>query len=228
MRAVIPAVSIARVALVAIAALGTRAEAQPVRDALEKNPDLVDAGKKVKQLQVELRYATAHNFMRKNVYGDLDRCYLNHDAAAMLADAQDTLMRRHPDYRLRVYDCARPARVQLTMWDIVRGTPSQKYVASPKNGSIHSYGCAVDLTVATVDGTPLDMGTPYDHFGPEAEPQNELELLEAGRLGPDQLANRLILREVMLRAGFKLLRHEWWHYDCATQSQTRRRYRQIP
>lgn len=203
------------------------ARAQSVRDTLAKNPDLVDAGTKVKGLLVELKYATSDNFMRRNVYGDLDRCYLNHDAAAMLGDAQDTLVRAHPDYRLKVYDCARPHAVQLKMWDVVRGTPSQKYVASPKTGSIHSYGCAIDLTVATQDGTPLDMGTPYDWFGPEAEPQNELDLLASGKLGPDQLANRLILREVMLRAGFKLLRHEWWHFDCATQGETRRRYRQI-
>lgn len=220
-----------RAVILCVLLVASRAGAQPisgsVREALERHPGLVDAGKMAKGLLVELKYATADNFLKKNVYGDLDRCYLNHDAAAMLADAQETLRRQHPDYRLKVYDCARPASVQLKMWAIVKGTPAQKYVASPKNGSIHSYGCAIDLTVAREDGSPLDMGTPYDWFGPEAEPQNELDLLASGKLGPDQLANRLILREVMLRAGFKLLRHEWWHFDCATQGETRRRYRQI-
>jgi len=107
-------------------------------------------------------------------------------------------------------------------------TPSSKYVASPKTGSIHSYGCAVDLTVARADGTPLDMGTPYDHFGQEAEPSIELKLLNDGVFTGDQIANRMILREVMLRAGFRVLLHEWWHFDCATQAETRKRYRQIP
>jgi D-alanyl-D-alanine dipeptidase len=208
-------------------ALGATARAQSVRERLERHPGLVDAGKKAKGLLVELKYASADNFLGKNVYGDLDRCFLNHDAAEMLAAAQQTLMEQHPDYRLKVYDCARPASVQLVMWDIVKGTPSQKYVASPRTGSIHSYGCAVDLTVARADGSPLDMGTPYDHFGPEAEPRHELDYLDAGKLGPDQIANRLVLREVMLRAGFRVLRHEWWHFDCASQSETRRRYRQI-
>lgn len=217
------------IAALAVASFGPRsAAAQSVRATLEEHPDLVDAATLAKGLQVELKYATDDNFLRRNVYGDLDRCFLNRDAARMLAFAQETLMAANPDYRLRMYDCARPATVQWKMWEIVKGTPSQKYVASPKNGSIHSYGCAVDLTVAREDGTPLDMGTPYDHFGPEAEPRHELDLLDAGKLTPDQVANRLVLREVMLRAGFRLLRHEWWHFDCASQSDTRKRYRQIP
>lgn len=207
--------------------VATPAGAQSVREKLERHPDLIDAGKLAKGLLVELKYATTDNFLKRNVYGDLDHCYLNRDAAAMLAEAQESLMRAHPDLRLLTYDCARPHSVQLKMWDVVRGTPSSKYVASPKTGSIHSYGCAVDLTVAREDGTPLDMGSPYDWFGPEAEPQLEFGLFDAGTLSGDQLANRLILREVMLRAGFRLLKHEWWHFDCATQGETRRRYRQI-
>ncbi len=213
--------------LVASMALASPAAAQSIRAQLEKDPDLLDAAKLAPGLQVELRYATSSNFLKQNVYGDLDRCFLNRDAAAMLGEAQAELVRAHPDLRLHVFDCARPVSVQLKMWDIVKGTPSSKYVASPKTGSIHSYGCAVDLTVAREDGTPLDMGTPYDHFGPEAEPRHELELLQQGVLSADQVANRLILREVMLRAGFRILMHEWWHFDCATQSETRRRYRQI-
>ena len=218
-----------RVALIAVSlALAVPAAAQSVRAKLEGSPDLIDAGKLAEELQVDLRYATKDNFLGKNVYGDLSRCYLNRDAAAMLGEAQAELRRAYPDLRLRVYDCARPASVQVRMWDIVRGTPSSKYVASPKTGSIHSYGCAVDLTIGRVDGDPLDMGTPYDHFGPEAEPQHELEHLKKGVLTADQVANRLILRAVMLRAGFRPLSHEWWHFDCASQSETRKRYRQIP
>jgi D-alanyl-D-alanine dipeptidase len=215
-------------ALIAVLLAAAPAAAQTVREKLERHPDLVDAGKLAKGLLVELKYASADNFMGKNVYGPLDRCFLNRDAAAMLAEAQADLVRAHPDLRLLTYDCARPVTVQVKMWDTVRGTPSSKYVASPKTGSIHSYGCAVDLTIAREDGTPLDMGTPYDHFGPEAEPQLELGHLDSGALTADQLANRLLLRMVMLRAGFRILKHEWWHFDCASQRETRTRYRQIP
>ena len=45
-----------------------------------------------------------------------------------------------------------------------------------------------------------------------------------GTLSNAQLANRLMLREVMLRAGFRLLPHEWWHFDCTDARTARSRY----
>jgi zinc D-Ala-D-Ala dipeptidase len=211
-------------ALIALVLLQTSSVART----LERHPELLDAGTVAKELQVDLRYATTDNFMKQDVYGGLDRCFLHRDAAAMLADAQDALIEAHPELRLRVYDCARPGSVQWKMWAVVKGTPSQRYVGNPARGSIHSYGCAVDLTVATRDGTPLDMGTPYDHFGRLAHPEHEPELLATGELTAEQVANRRILRKVMLGAGFRGLSHEWWHFDCAGQAETRKRYKIIP
>jgi D-alanyl-D-alanine dipeptidase len=198
-----------------------------VAQTLAQRADLVDAASVVPGLQVELRYAGADNFMHEAVYGDLAVCYLAKDAAQMLARAAAALAAAHPDLRLHVWDCARPASIQRRMWAIVKGTPAQPYVADPAKGSIHGYGCAVDITVASAAGAPLDMGTPHDFFGRRAEPSAELELLERGELRPEQVANRLILREAMLRAGFHVLANEWWHFDCATQAETRRRFRMI-
>jgi zinc D-Ala-D-Ala dipeptidase len=195
---------------------------------LERQPELVDATKIVNELQVDLKYATKDNFTGQNLYGDLDRCFLHRDAAAMLAEAQDVLMTLRPDLRLHAYDCARPATVQWRMWAVVKGTPSQKYVANPKNGSIHSYGCAIDLTIATREGKPVDMGTPYDFFGAAAHPENEAELLALGELSNDQVKNRRLLRKVMTGAGFRSISHEWWHFDCAPHAETRRRFKIIP
>lgn len=190
--------------------------------------ELIDASTIVKELQVELKYSTADNFMGEDLYGDLEACYLHRNAAAMLANAQDELIATHPNLRLHVYDCARPGSVQWKMWAKVKGTPSQKYVGNPRNGSIHSFGCAVDLTVATKDGKPLDMGTPYDFFGREAHPAAEAEMLANGTLTQAQIDHRKILRKVMLGAEFKGLSHEWWHFDCAGQSETRKEYPFIP
>jgi D-alanyl-D-alanine dipeptidase len=198
-----------------------------VAAALAARPDLVDAGKVVPGLQVELRYAQKHNFLHEAVYGELAVCYLTKDAADMLARAATALAAGHEELRLHVWDCARPASIQRRMWAIVKGTPGQPYVADPAKGSIHSFGCAVDITVATADGAPLDMGTPHDFFGRRAHPDAELELLASGELTPEQVANRLLLREVMLRAGFHPIGNEWWHFDCATQAETRRRFRII-
>lgn len=213
---------------VAVLLLAGAAHAQSVKDALARHPGLVDAGTVVTQLQVELKYAGKDNFMGRNVYGDLAACFLHEDAAAMLARAQDALVRARPDLRLHAYDCARPSWVQRVMWHLVKGTPRQPYVADPAKGSMHNFGCAVDVTVAARDGTPLDMGTPFDFFGDLARPDREIAALEAGKLTAEQVANRLVLREAMLRAGFRMLANEWWHFDCAAHGDTRRKYKIIP
>ena len=69
-----------------------------------------------------------------------------------------------------MYDCARPRSVRLIMWDVVKGTPQQGYVANPHTppGSIHNTGCAVDLSVwDTSTRAAVDMGSPYDFFAGE-------------------------------------------------------------
>ena len=199
-----------------------------VAAALAAEPPLVDAHVVIPMLQVELKYSTSDNFLHEDVYGDFATCQLREDAAAMLSAADMGLRAAHPDLRLHAYDCARPHHVQEQMWVVVKGTPQQGYVADPASGSIHNYGCAIDLSLADAAGAPLDMGTPFDFFGQAAQPRHERELLQSGTLTGAQVANRLILREAMLRAGFLPLENEWWHFDCAPAAEVRRRYSMIP
>ena len=189
-------------------------------------PGLVDVTSRV-PVRVELKYGTTDNFMHKDVYGGLKRCFLVDDAANMLQQAYSFLHAAHPTWTFVMYDCARPRRVQLIMWDVVKGTPQQGYVANPHTppGSIHNTGCAVDLSVwDTATNSAVDMGTPYDFFGKKAHPAKEVELWKSGELTSVQLANRLALRESMLRAGWRILGHEWWHFDCAAGGVARKRY----
>lgn len=72
------------------------------------------------------------------------------------------------------------------------------------------------LTLAGPDDRPLDMGTPFNDFGEAAQPRAQ------------QVANRLVLRGVVVRAGLYPLDHEWWHFDCAPRAEARRRYPRIP
>ncbi len=193
-------------------------------------PGLVDVGAAL-PVQVELKYATTDNFMHKDVYGALKACFLVSDAERMLADALARLQRHEPTLTFVMYDCARPRSVQLLMWDVVKGTKQQGYVADPTRppGSVHNTGCAVDLSIWDRGAkAPLDMGSPYDFFGAAAEPRREPELLKAGTLTTTQLANRVLLREVMARAGFRPLAHEWWHFDCKSPSDARKSYAVIP
>lgn len=191
---------------------------------------LVDVAEALPGVKVELKYSTTDNFMKRDVYGDLEKCYLVDDAARMLKVAHETLKKRAPELTFIMYDCARPRRVQLIMWDVVKGTKEQGYVADPTKppGSVHNTGCAVDLSLFdTTTGAPLDMGSPYDFFGKAAHPEHEDALWRDGQLSSTQWANRLLLREVMLRAGFRPLKHEWWHFDCAVPADARKKYKVI-
>jgi len=165
---------------------------------------------------VDLKYSTTDNFVGVDVYGDLESCYLQPQVAQMLAEAQRLLLQDHPNLRLLIFDCARPLSVQQILWDTLQKPEDIKhlYVADPKEGSIHNYGSAVDLTIADRYGQPLDMGTNYDHFGPLAYPSQEAELLDSGELTEEQISNRKLLREVMTKAGFTIINTEWWHFNA--------------
>jgi zinc D-Ala-D-Ala dipeptidase len=117
--------------------------------------------------------------------------------------------------------------VQKLMWEVVEGTPQQGFVTDPATGSVHNLGCAVDIGLADQDG-PIDMGTPFDFSGEAAGPRDERKLLLDGTLSTEQVANRLVLREVMMRAGYTPLDHEWWHFDCLPGAQARKVFRPVP
>ena len=164
--------------------------------------DLVDAAASVPGLSVELRYATEDNFLGKAVYPDKARCLLLRPVAARLATAARALA--PSGYRLRVWDCYRPLHVQWAMWRLV---PRKGYVADPRTGSNHNRGAAVDVTLDHDDGTPVEMPTPFDTFGPAAHQGSTAGTAEARE-------NRELLRKAMVDAGFPPNRMEWWHYDA--------------
>jgi D-alanyl-D-alanine dipeptidase len=176
------------------------------------------------RIRVELAYATPDNFLDSAVYGELRSAYLRLEAVAMLSLAQDALEQRKPGYRLLVYDAARPRSVQESMWALVQGTPEQRYVADPAVGSLHGYGAAVDLTLADSTGRALDMGTPFDHFGPLAQPRYEARYRRQGQLSTEQIENRRLLREVMQSAGFQGIPSEWWHFNAFGLEEVKRHF----
>jgi zinc D-Ala-D-Ala dipeptidase len=178
-------------------------------------------------LIVELKYACPSNFMGENVYGQLTECYLQPEAARQLKKANDLLKRIDPGLRIVVVDGFRPRSVQRRMWELVKGTPRQKYVANPSVGSMHNYGLAVDVTLADAQGNRLDMGTPIDYFGTLAHPSEEARFLEEGKLTKKQVASRRLLRRIMNEAGFSGLSIEWWHFNACTRKVAEKDYEMI-
>lgn len=181
---------------------------------------------------VELKYSTTDNFVGKDVYDDLTEAYLQPIAARKLAQANAILKNQHPHLRLLVYDAARPRSAQWNLWNALPQYPEKerrKYVADPRLGSIHNYGCAVDLTVADVSNPAagakaLDMGTKYDFFGPLAYPKEEVHLLKTGQLTQKQSENRKLLRSVMQQAGFTPIEYEWWHFNALSHARAKATY----
>lgn len=79
-------------------------------------------------------------------------------------------------------------------------------VAKPtKENGGHQTGGAIDITLTTIDGKELDMGTKYGEH-------NNKTRMNAEGLTEEQLKNRKILLEKMKEYGFVNFPREWWHY----------------
>lgn len=192
---------------------------------------LVEVTSQVPGVLVELKYATADNFMKKDVYGCLTHAYLQKETIAKLKKAQALLEKAHPGYHLLIYDAARPLSKQWELWNTLTEYPPAKrrtYVADPKEHSIHNYGSAIDLTVADEKGSPLEMGTKYDFFGELAYPKEEARLLKAGKLTQKAIDNRLILRKAMTQAGFTSIDYEWWHFNAFSRKVAKQLFQVVP
>lgn len=186
---------------------------------------LVDVTTLDSQLIVQMMYSTEDNFVGVDVYGTLDKCYLRPEAAEKLLKAQEILHETHPGYNLLLFDCCRPRRVQQKMWDSLQMPFKRNYLAPPwGEGSVHNYGCAVDLSIADSLGNELDMGTAFDFFGKEAQPQLEAAMLAQGKLTQEQLDNRMLLRKTMRKAGFWDIKTEWWHFNAFLTGEVKRRW----
>jgi D-alanyl-D-alanine dipeptidase len=171
-------------------------------------------------LEVDVRYLGTDNFVGARVDGYVaEKIYVVRQAAAALLAVQKELKTK--GLALKVFDAYRPQQAvdHFVRWaedlDDVRMKAKyyprvdkenlfrDGYIAS-RSG--HSRGSTVDLTLVTLaDNTELDMGTSWDFFDPLSWPSNN-------HVSPTQRANRDYLADVMIQAGFRPLREEWWHF----------------
>ena len=183
---------------------------------------LVDVGAHVPSIDLDIRYASTHNFTAVVVDGyQAPKCLLLRPVTEALAKVQARLASE--GLRLRVFDCYRPVRaVQAFMrWiDSPGDNPRSKAEFYPtleksalRGGYIaatsgHSRGATLDLTLmqcANDQCRELDMGTPFDYFG---EPANT----DSPNVTAAQRHNRQRLRDAMQAQGFANYPMEWWHY----------------
>ena len=205
---------------------------------------LVDIRTLNSDILVDLKYSTTDNFVGVDMYGDLEIAYFEHDFALKIAEAQRILQERHPEYTLLIYDAARPISVQRAMRKCVEGTELENFVADGTRGGRHNYGVAVDLTIASLDGTPLDMGTCFDELSEIASVKGTADnsdpstrtvqiyrdyingMVKRGVISAEAAANRILLIEVMHEAGLYPYRREWWHFEeIISITATRNKYK---
>lgn len=182
-------------------------------------------------IMVSLKYSSIDNFFKKDVYGSLENAFMQSEPAEALSKANEYLKIENPNLRLIIYDAARPLSIQQILWKSLDSIPPKHrkdFVADPAEGSIHNYGCAVDLSIFNKSSNQaLDMGTKYDFFGFEAYPRKEKEMLEKGILNIEQIKNRELLRKVMKQAGFMPISSEWWHFNYYSRAKAKRLYKII-
>ena len=170
---------------------------------------------------LEIRYYSTFNFVGTRVDGyEEPIALMTREAAQALKGVSDEMIAR--GYRLKIWDTYRPQMAvdHFCRWgENVTDTLTkqwfypyldkdvvfdQGYIA---RRSGHSRGSVVDLTLVDMkSGRDIDMGYGFDWFGEESHPDWTKGLTE------EQLSNRMMLRDVMLRHGFKPITEEWWHF----------------
>lgn len=165
--------------------------------------DLVEPASLDPGIKLDVRYATADNFMRAPVYPEA-RVFLQRPAAEALVRINKAL---HAEgYGLLLFDGYRPWYVTWMFWE---ATPNEQrnFVADPATGSRHNRGAAVDLTLYELrTGLEVPMPSAYDEFSERAHPAYTGGTAQ-------QRESRDRLRRAMEAEGFTVNPEEWWHFD---------------
>ena len=174
----------------------------------------------------EIRYYTTYNFVGERIPGyERPIAYLTRQAADSLKLVCDDL--KEQGYRLKVFDAYRPQMAVdfFVRWGSDLEDQRMKeyfYPDCPKSElfhrgyiahkSGHTRGSTLDLTLFDMKTErEVDMGGTYDFLG-ETSHYNY-----SHGLTRDQINHRRILREAMMRHGFKPIAVEWWHFTLRNE-----------
>ena len=182
--------------------------------------DFVSIGEAIPDVVLEVRYYSTFNFVGDRIDGyEAPVALLTREAARQLKKVSDEMAIK--GYRLKIYDAYRP---QKAVDHFLRWARDEKdirmkeyfYPGLEKNELIpgsyiaplsgHSRGSTVDLTLFDMRAQrEIDMGGPFDFFGELSHPDYQ-------GVSREQYANRMLLRNEMVRQGFKPISSEWWHF----------------
>ena len=186
----------------------------------DDSSDFVLLSEAVPDVILEIRYYSTYNFVGERIDGyEEPLAMLTAEAAAALKEASDELAGM--GYRLKIFDAYRPqmAVTNFMNWALDPEDTRMKEYFYPElekdvlfpqgyiaEHSGHSRGSTVDLTLFDMTTErEVDMGGTFDYFGQLSHP-DYTEITE------EQYAMRMLLREVMVKHGFRPLEEEWWHF----------------
>jgi D-alanyl-D-alanine dipeptidase len=166
---------------------------------------LVEIKKFAPYVVIDLRYATPNNVTGRPLYPRRMRAYAVPSVAQQIAGAQSFLS--HYGCRLKIWDAYRPREAQAILWQLAH---KGDYVTNPEGGigSLHSWGVAVDATLADAFGKDLKMPTAFDQFTPEAA-------MYYNGTDPVVRSHLRLLQVAMAANNFYGLSIEWWHFVSA-------------
>ncbi|HXJ15084.1 MAG TPA: M15 family metallopeptidase [Candidatus Limnocylindrales bacterium] len=177
--------------------------APPAERGPYRKPELVEVATLDPAIHLDIRYASANNFLSTPVYTEA-RAFMQRPAAEALVRVLHKLQPQ--GYGLQIHDAYRPWYVTKIFWD---ATPPEGkiFVADPQKGSKHNRGCAVDLTLYEIGtGKIVEMPGLYDEMSPRSFPS-----FPGGT--SLQRWHRDLLRRAMESEGFAVNEDEWWHFD---------------
>lgn len=174
----------------------------------------------------EIRYYGTYNFVGTRIDGYQDSCaILTRQAAEALKAVSEELAPK--GYCLKIYDAYRPQQAvkHFVRWsknladttmkrhfypNLEKGVLFQQGYIAHKSG--HSRGSTVDLSLARLaNGEDVDMGGGFDYLDPSSHPDNRKGITD------EQFHNRMLLRDVMVKHGFKPMSTEWWHFTLRNE-----------
>ncbi len=182
---------------------GVSAQNAPPVEKNKREARLVELITLDKTIKLDIRYATANNFVGRVVYPEA-RAFLQKPPAKALLKVHKKLKKQ--GLGLVIFDGYRPWTITKLFWDV---TPEEKrkFVANPEKGSKHNRGCAVDLSIYDLKtGALIAMPSEYDEFTERASPD-----YKGGT--ERERANRDLLRKLMEDEGFTVNPNEWGPFD---------------
>ena len=185
----------------------------------------VSVGQLIPDAILEIRYYTTFNFIGDRIDGyEQPVALLTREAASRLKEVSGDLAGK--GYRLKIYDAYRPQKSvdHFMRWaKDPADTRMKAYFYPDLDKSVlipggyiaersgHSRGSTVDLTLFNMRAEKdADMGSPFDFFGEISHP-------DCRQITPEQYRNRMLLRESMLRRGFRPVAEEWWHFTLENE-----------